>query len=86
MQLTAFRIFKYRNIEDATLEKENLSFWQDLVVLKGGQDWWSQIENALRSKDLEHFILVITPAAELVVDVLIPFFLWKSPFFQRPSE
>jgi WD40 repeat protein len=47
----------------ATLEKENLSFWQDLVVLEGGQDWWSQIENALRSKDLEHFILVITPAA-----------------------
>src|SRR5271169_1330381 len=47
----------------ATLEKENLSVWQDLVALEGGQDWWSQIENALRSRDLEHFILVVTPKA-----------------------
>ena len=47
----------------ATLEKEHLSFWQDLVALEGGQDWWSQIENVLRSKDLQHFILVVTPKA-----------------------
>ena len=47
----------------ATLEKENLSFWQDLIKLEGGQDWWSQIENALRSRELQHFILVVTPNA-----------------------
>jgi hypothetical protein len=46
-----------------TLDKENLSVWQDLVALKGGRDWWSQIEDALRSKTLQHFILVITPAS-----------------------
>ena len=45
------------------LEKENLSVWQDIVALEGGRDWWSQIEDALRSKELQHFILVITPAA-----------------------
>ena len=33
-----------------TLEKQGLSVWQDVVALEGGQDWWSQIENALRSK------------------------------------
>src|SRR6478752_3178566 len=47
----------------ATLEKEELSVWQDLVALEGGEDWWTQIERALRSKDLQHFVLVITPAA-----------------------
>jgi hypothetical protein len=31
--------------------------------LEGGRDWWSQIEDALRSKVLQHFVLVITPAA-----------------------
>jgi WD40 repeat protein len=46
-----------------TLEKEDLSVWQDLVALEGGEDWWAQIERVLRSKDLQHFILVITPAA-----------------------
>ena len=45
------------------LEKENLSVWQDIVALEGGRDWWSQIEDALRSKELQHFILVVTPAA-----------------------
>jgi TIR domain len=29
-----------------TLEKENLSVWQDIVALEGGRDWWSQIEDA----------------------------------------
>jgi TIR domain len=47
----------------AALEKQNVSAWQDLIDMEGGQDWWSQIENALRSKDLQHFILVATPAA-----------------------
>jgi hypothetical protein len=45
----------------AALEKENLSVWQDLVAPEDGEDWWSQIENALRSRDLQHFILVVTP-------------------------
>jgi hypothetical protein len=46
----------------ATLEKENLSFWQDVAELESDQDWWSQIENALRAKELQHFLLVLTPA------------------------
>jgi hypothetical protein len=46
-----------------TLEQQPLSVWQDVVALEGGQDWWSQIENALRSKELQHFVLVVTPAA-----------------------
>jgi hypothetical protein len=45
------------------LSERNLSVWQDLIALEGGQDWWSQIENALRSRDLQHFILVVTPKA-----------------------
>ena len=45
------------------LEQERLSVWQDVVALEGGQDWWSQIENALRSKELQHFVLVVTSAA-----------------------
>ena len=45
------------------LEQEGLSVWQDVVALEGGQDWWSQIENALRSKELQHFVLVVTTAA-----------------------
>jgi hypothetical protein len=45
------------------LERENLSVWQDPIRLEGGRDWWSQIEDALRSKTLQHFVLVVTPAA-----------------------
>src|SRR5271170_2895602 len=45
------------------LEKNELSVWQDIVALEGGRDWWSQIEEALRSKALQHFVLVVTPAA-----------------------
>src|SRR5262249_25664096 len=45
------------------LQKENLSVWQDLIALEGGRDWWSQIEDTLKSKALQHFVLVITPAA-----------------------
>ena len=45
------------------LQAENLSIWQDLIALEGGRDWWSQIEDALKSKVLQHFVLVITPAA-----------------------
>jgi hypothetical protein len=42
---------------------ENLSIWQDIVTLEGGRDWWSQIEDALRSKVLQHLVLVVTPGA-----------------------
>src|SRR5271170_7752669 len=45
------------------LEKNHLSIWQDIVALEGGRDWWSQIEDAIRSKALQHFVLVVTPAA-----------------------
>ena len=45
------------------LEERNLSVWQDIVTLEGGRDWWSQIEDALRSPQLQHFILVVTLAA-----------------------
>ena len=45
------------------------SFWGsssrfgDIVSLEGGRDWWSQIEEALKSKALEHFVLLVTPEA-----------------------
>jgi len=45
------------------LEAEHLSVWQDIAALEGGRDWWSQIEEALRSKALQHFVLVVTPGA-----------------------
>src|SRR5208337_1727228 len=45
------------------LRKQDLSVWRDLVALEGGRDWWSQIEEAIRSKALQHFVLVVTPAA-----------------------
>ena len=45
------------------LGEQDLSVWQDLVALEGGRDWWSQIEDALKSKTLQHFILVVTPGA-----------------------
>src|SRR5215468_3131756 len=45
------------------LTKENLSIWQDIVALEGGRDWWSQIEDTLKSKVLQHFVFVVTPAS-----------------------
>ena len=45
------------------LQKQHFSLWQDIVALKGGRDWWSQIEDALKSKVLQHLVLVVTPAA-----------------------
>jgi WD40 repeat protein len=45
------------------LLRQQLSVWQDIVSLEGGRDWWSQIEEAIRSKALEHFVVVVTPAA-----------------------
>jgi hypothetical protein len=45
------------------LLSQNLSVWQDIIALEGGRDWWSQIEDALKSKTLQHFVLIVTPAA-----------------------
>src|SRR3982751_5796671 len=45
------------------LGARGFSLWQDIVALRGGQDWWSQIEDALKSRTVEHFVLVVTPAA-----------------------
>ncbi len=45
------------------LGERDLSVWQDIVALEGGRDFWSQIEEALRSKALQHFILIVTPMA-----------------------
>jgi hypothetical protein len=45
------------------LEGENLSVWHDIVALEGGLDWWTQIEDALKSKALQHFVFIVTPAA-----------------------
>jgi hypothetical protein len=45
------------------LLKQDLSVWQDIVALEGGRDWWSQIEDVLRHKALQHFVFVVTPAA-----------------------
>jgi NB-ARC domain/TIR domain len=45
------------------LEAEHFSVWQDIVALEGGRDWWSQIEDALRSKALHHFVLIVTRGA-----------------------
>ncbi|MBC8013192.1 MAG: TIR domain-containing protein [Methyloceanibacter sp.] len=47
----------------AELEAQGFAIWQDLVVLEGGRDWWSQIEVALKSKALQHFLLIVTPGA-----------------------
>jgi hypothetical protein len=45
------------------LEAQYLAVWQDIVSLSGGRDWWSQIEDALRSKDFQHVVLVVTSGA-----------------------
>jgi hypothetical protein len=45
------------------LEFRGFSIWQDIIALEGGRDWWGQIEAALKSKELWHFVLVVTPQA-----------------------
>jgi WD40 repeat protein len=45
------------------LLKKHLSVWQDLIAVEGGRDWWSQIEEAIRSKALQHFVLIVTLGA-----------------------
>jgi hypothetical protein len=49
------------------LDERHLSTWQDIVALEGGRDWWSQIEDALKSKALQHFILVVTLVSSVVL-------------------
>jgi WD40 repeat protein len=46
---------------EALLEAEGLSLYRDLSDLEGGQDWWRQVEAAIRS--VEHVVLVLSPAA-----------------------
>jgi WD40 repeat protein len=71
-KLTTARIFISYSRKDGAvlaaqlrrdLEGKGFTIWQDLVALEGGRDWWSQIEGALKSRALQHFILVVTPAA-----------------------
>lgn len=45
------------------LESQGFSIWLDIVALEGKTDWWTQIELALRSKDLHHLVLIVTPGA-----------------------
>jgi hypothetical protein len=45
------------------LEKAGFTLWQDLIALRGGRDWWAQIERALKASSVEHLVLVVTPGA-----------------------
>jgi WD40 repeat protein len=45
------------------LQAAGIGVWQDLVALEGGRDWWSQVEDAINSAELHHFILVLTPGS-----------------------
>jgi hypothetical protein len=46
---------------EALLGAEGLSLYRDLSDLEGGEDWWRQIESAIRR--VEHVVLVLSPAA-----------------------
>src|SRR4029453_2650721 len=43
----------------AMLEAEGLSLYRDLSDLEGGEDWWRQVETAI--KTVEHVVMVLTP-------------------------
>ena len=43
------------------LEAEGLSLYRDLNNLEGGEDWWRQVEAAIRR--VEHVVLVLSAAA-----------------------
>ena len=45
----------------AMLETERLSLYRDLSDLEGGEDWWRQVETAIKS--VEHVVLVLTPGS-----------------------
>jgi WD40 repeat protein len=44
------------------LEAAGFSLWQDLAAMEGGRDWWTQIEEAIRARSVEHLVLVVTPS------------------------
>ena len=44
----------------AMLEAEGLSLYRDLSHLDGGEDWWRQVETAIKS--VEHVVMVLTPS------------------------
>lgn len=44
----------------ALLEAEGFSLYRDLTDLEGGEDWWRQVEAAIRS--VEHVVLVLSEA------------------------
>jgi WD40 repeat protein len=45
------------------LEERGFTLWQDLIALEGGLEWWTQIEQAIKSPSIEHLVLVVTPGA-----------------------
>src|SRR5215510_9145962 len=45
------------------LEDRGFTLWQDLIALEGGLEWWTQIEQAIKSPSIEHLVLVVTPGA-----------------------
>jgi TIR domain len=45
------------------LQNRGHNIWQDITALEGGRDWWTQIEERLKSKELQHVVLALTPAA-----------------------
>src|SRR5262247_3050433 len=45
------------------LEERGFTLWQDLIALEGGLEWWTQIEQAIKSPSIEHLVLVVTPSA-----------------------
>ncbi len=45
----------------AMLEAEGLSLYRDLSHLDGGEDWWRQVETAIKS--VEHVVMVLTPSS-----------------------
>jgi WD40 repeat protein len=46
---------------ESLLEAEGLLVYRDLSHLEGGEDWWRQVEAAIRC--VEHVVLVLSPAA-----------------------
>jgi hypothetical protein len=43
----------------AMIEAEGLSLYRDLSDLEGGEDWWRQVETAIKS--VEHVVMVLSP-------------------------
>ncbi len=49
--------------ERLTAPPYSFPIWQDTVTMEGGRGWWRQIEEVIRSKELEYLLLVMTPGA-----------------------